>query len=1409
MAPSRPFAYVFALILLSASYPSPAEPPPPAPKPGDQTIEIDFTGKLFGYYRVRAGSKKPFLPPVATFFPAIKEESDQTVMKPANSLLLGMGDNFAPEFGARLQEKGTTGCVPPFAKQSSPEKFFKGADRLVTDAKCDAVANFLEKAGYRALVPGREDFLYGAVWLRNIGDLLSRDKTTASIDHRTIMLGANLRILEDKPPKKGGLSLASCGLLFGEYSSAPGKYRCSTKGYDLASGTSIVPEKFRLLRKLDSWIEEPERYRNWTEITSETLTVSADDKSVTVKDKSKLLDKTTRRQLLLRDLIETLTLSLPFCPLYKPGESEGTVSELQSDLQKLVRDYKPGELVAMGTDWGKAENHLSPAGGKTVGELCGWEARDDAEKAEGVQFASSVSNFAVGLRATLEKEESLETRIQNGFRGKEPVTAPSAESHDTSEKNVVERGILTPEPTTLLKSARTALLLAIAKEQREVGFTVAKVKSPDGQKEFEILVVGVVGVETMQSVQNSNLALALCPVEKGSSQYGICKGNDQPAPADEMKFKVSVTDPVETVEAVVRAASVGRSQKYDLTVLMAQMPHTEAEELVSRVRSHFMRPSIDEPEKEVETGVDIAISEAQQDHATANITLNYDVLNYVRNSDSEKEKPPVTVPVLTPRPAYDTMTESLVQPTMQATVTLSEVCVTSKPHTPSGSGECTKEAKISNIGVASKPDIDVEAASAALKPTDGSGSGPNSALTLLVEELPDSRTYPLTGLGAGAFMGTTCIPGTLYPKPDEEDVSPAAKKARHDTAVILEECQLETMHAVLAVLASRGGADVAMLERRDLWMGKLPSLYDLYEACDRDDETLLNPKAYDRTKTDSGCRLRVALARVLWQDDQSAKLMVSGKDLANVLQKAQSFSDNKSALTTTDIAGQYLQTEGIVSPISGAAALSPGGFSVQSSADCRDPEEEDKPSAGGSHMYCVNGVPLQADHGYWVITSSHLASDKSEYGLSGSNPDDYKATAKKKKESLVDVAVSTSNSPVPQPPDLRSAELNQQQAKIFHVDQGKIVAGYNFQGPTGGSANIINRFQGVSDATASSAGSANLDLEQKERTTWEYKFLSAGVQNDFEFDRQVQDNLTGKFVNGNFTKNMLSAGPLLQLEVPIRFRALQKGEGRFKFHPFAKAVPRWLLVLAPAQYQTQITGSHLNFSANSGQGQVSYVAHRATGLGERIGIRREYDGGKWYPLKSSYFEFGGQFVQQRQVLAGLTFTIPGMAPIVCPANGAQSFASCAPSPKVLTDASTISGQYASTNQYGWYWDIHIQKGLFGKMYDKSTYRTTLTLDSKGDFFKNRGANNAFSTQTWFDAPASIALVFPVFRNVGFAPTYTAYFYGNQIAQDYLLVNTFSVNLRWYLDRDSRVPTRPAVVFKGPASADETQPAKTK
>jgi hypothetical protein len=1331
---------------------------------GGRSTSFQITGKLFGYYRMAHNTGSgPVLAPVPQFL--------SNVDPGQSSILFGMGDNFGPEFGARLQETGKSDDPCHLSLRSakgstpliSPDAYFKAEDRTVPEkplagASCDSVANFMERAGYRALVPGREDFLYGAGWLRDMAFLLSEEEKDGRIrnkDQKTTMLGANLRIVESKAPKTTTNLPRPCELLFGKFVGISQKQLCSNNDADQAPGQALVPEKFRLLREWEVRTKEVKEtpgsagpdfgfdspdYRDSTQIRSD-MTGKRTDEIAAVNA------AITRRQLLLRDLIETLILSLPNCALSGTEQESSEVKALRAQLEPLLGQYTEGDFPATEPQWDHATSALSSLNAEVVKNSCLGATVGKLKWTDAM--TQTVADLGANVKLALDQEKKFENQASMGFpdfQRRLKKESPQFQRDAQKGSIVVEPGVLAfAQAATMLTQAQSSLLIAIAFEQEDVGFT--EVTTPDG---LHMLVVGVIGIETLQEVQDSNMKLTLCGGSGSQRHSSVCSSHGVQVLPDVTKFKVSATDPVQTVELVMRAAQARSkalyNRKYDLIVLMAQMPHTEAEELGARIRSDGVRSGAEDIPH-----FDLVISEAQQDHATTASAVDY--------GSNESD----IVPVLTPYPAYDVNRHSLINPILQVKLRASD-------------------SSTRRVVAVSDPTLIF------------SRDALHSAMSLLVVVLPKHR-YVLPGPDK-ALIDSVCTGPNANVVGSKADVH------------LREECDLAVVHALLGLLASEAGADIAMLERRDFFLDDLPPDYDGYEVCDAHNDAFGDPAA----PTNTDCHLRVALARVLWQFDRANEIMVTGKDVAGVLAKAQQFSDNRSALNTTDVAQQWLETEGVVSPIGNSAVVSTTAFSVQNSSDCHDPEEELKPSAGGKQAFCVNGSFLQTDHGYWVVTSSHIATEKTDYGLSGTNPADY--VAKGAPPGLADLIVAASNklkeaaSNKPKEMGTTTVALQRQQAEIFHVDVGKVVVGYNFQRPIGGSGNIVDRFQGVSDATASSAGSANLDIEQKQRVTWEFKALGSGVQNDLEYDRQVQDNLTDKFVNGNFTKNLLSAGPFLQLEFPFRLTPARNGEKWFTHQSESKSLPRSLLVLAPAQFQTQITGTHFNFAANSGTSQIAYVTPRTHGLGERAGARHEFDGGRWfYPAKTSYFEFGGQFVQQRQVLSGLTFLVPGQAPASCPATGSRSIGNCAP--KDLTTSSNISGAYASTNLYGWYWDIHLQKG-YGKIYDKSTSTVTINLDSKGDFFKDRGPNHAFSTQTWYDAPASVALAFPVLRNLSFAPTYTAYFYGNQISENYLLVHTFSINLRWYLDRDSRVPfLGPALLFKGPASADETQAGKAK
>jgi hypothetical protein len=146
----------------------------------------------------------------------------------------------------------------------------------------------------------------------------------------------------------------------------------------------------------------------------------------------------------------------------------------------------------------------------------------------------------------------------------------------------------------------------------------------------------------------------------------------------------------------------------------------------------------------------------------------------------------------------------------------------------------------------------------------------------------------------------------------------------------------------------------------------------------------------------------------------------------------------------------------------------------------------------------------------------------------------------------------------------------------------------------------------------------------------------------------------------------------------------------------------------------------------------------------------------------------------------------------------------------MIDQSTVLAapvMTANLRVTGLYWDIHLQKGL-SKTAEKKGPGINLTLDTTGNWYTPRGAGQALSTQPQYAIPVALALNFPVFRNLSFSPTYTVFRYASQVTGQSLVDNSYSISLKWYFARDAAVPPRRQLYYQGPASADQTQSAKT-
>jgi hypothetical protein len=325
--------------------------------------------------------------------------------------------------------------------------------------------------------------------------------------------------------------------------------------------------------------------------------------------------------------------------------------------------------------------------------------------------------------------------------------------------------------------------------------------------------------------------------------------------------------------------------------------------------------------------------------------------------------------------------------------------------------------------------------------------------------------------------------------------------------------------------------------------------------------------------------------------------------------------------------------------------------------------------------------------------------------------------------------------------------------------------------------------------------------------------FSIGVQSDAEYDRSALGNLTGKPINASYSLNSFTANGFLQRRVPF------PGDAKTTHGDWGnRELPRTLLVLTPHQYQQQITGSFLFLPFSAGNGEFTLHLPRATGFVDKVGARHEVGGGKWWKAdRTSYAEGGLELGVQNNILQSVKFFTGSMSQF-CSAAAAVTIAGCVSSNKQFpVNASTTvtdpaSGQSSlvtkTLHASGLYWDAHLQKGLL-KEQTAGTYGLNIALDTKGDFFFERRTGASFSTQARYAFPMTASINFPILRNLSLSPTFTSFFYESQVTRQSTTVNTFMISAHWYYARDSAVPFRRELYFKGPASSDQTKTAKLK
>jgi hypothetical protein len=1293
------------------------------------TSQIDYTGSLYGYYRMEYNEPdQKHLLPVKKFLDVYRKSNP-------DNLLIGLGDNFGPEFGASIQlenldtpDPSKGGCnlpqsIDPSSKETRPESLYKDDGRFAPRANCDNVLNFLMHAGFRAVVPGSQDFMYTAQWLRVAGLLLSdadhdsqQSADIANHDHATNLLGANLLIT-----MKG----QRCPLLFSQNPLDKDAFRC------IGSGDQLQPESLDWLTRLDRLSRQSGGSGNPTVQAIQQLATDSANKAA---GRQSVLDELARDELKI----------------------------LQSAWGSRLRSLVPAENNASGKYKSGPQGLFElPASG-----LLNQTALQEILSVLGKLDLAATPEYPLNSadRADFNAyRASLTTVLSNLVKLADPSLPPNP-PRDVLQKVLGDCAQVSIGTCFVLSAdarvaAENGLLRSIAIAEKDTGYTVAQLA--DGSS---VLIVGVTGQNTMKAVSQTNIRLCPGTGKDFVNIFGAC--SDRFTTGEGTAVAV---DPVPITEAVVRGAELlaaDQSQRpFDKIVVMAQMPHTEAEVLSERVSSLLRLDAA----QGRQFHVDAVISEAESGYGTLHVALSYQV----------SAKDPYSAPVVAPIPSYNSQTGDY--PGRVSRLTINSPAGF-PPDTPANSST------VQNFTLTNDPD-------SIFKP-DPVQAGSFTTVDLLNQLMAKLQNAP------------------VLPTPVSRNVDKRDQASKAEFALLND---LER--------AAHPNADVVLLQSRDVELDAMGPGYQDYSACANETE---HPQlcqlrvALDRIfwKGDyieyvavTGKSLKSMIAVSETQLAQQSQLSDTGITQEWLI----SYGIVQSTLTNLTEINQ--NNEPLWIPVDPACqGDSPsqstyciGGTPVSDDAYywlvTSDQLAEDKAVYDSleslpSKNHLRKDVYITAPLSHYLLTSLHLPSPGTGPSTSSSNTLAAQATSQ--------VAPLASSSGTAEKTITSQNEMFQQMP-LWQVDFAKVIASFNSRGPVGGNAYVGQNFTGVSDPRATAPASQELDLELANRITGTFfrpgdshffTPISIGEQTNFAYDRAVIGNLTGKPINASFSLNNLIEGAFLQ----IRLNAKSKAGGA----PRVWSTPRSLLVLTPHQYQVNIDTPYLFFPFSTGVGEVTVQLPRVSVWNDRAGFREEFGSNrpKSFFMNGSYFETGMEFSMQNGNLYSLTFQDGTGTPKTCFASATVTLQTCFSAAKFVISGGAGGTTYKvaekSLHTPGYYWTLHFQNHLFGK---NPATQINLVTDSSGDYFFGRPPAAELPTQTEYAIPLSLALVLPSKGNLTFAPTYSGFYYKAQRSSQDLVVNSFSIAARWYFARDARVPLRRQIELQGPASTDQTHTGK--
>ena len=1272
------------------------------------TTQIDYTGNLYGYYRMEFNeSDQNHLPPVKSFLDFRKSDPSR--------LLLGMGDNFGPEFGASIQlenlntpDPSQGGCklpqtVDPGTKETRPESLYKDDGRVAPRANCDNVLNFLMHAGFRAVVPGSQDFMYTAQWLRVSALLLSnavRDPQQAAEidnhDHAAYILGANLRI---------SLKGQRCPLLFSQNPLGRDAFRC------IADATGLMPEPLDWLGRLDRLSRQSSDQT--VNPTVQAIQQLAAESAAKASGRETVLDELAQDELkILQSAWSTRLGSLVPSGNGSSGkdtrgaqnliEQSSTGSLDQKTLDQILTALNQLDLVYT------PEHPLDPAD----------RADFNTYRASLITILGNLSKLADPSLPANPGKELLQKTLGDCAKG----------------GNIGPCFVLTPDARV---AAENGLLRTIAMEEKDVGYTVAQLA--DGSN---VLIIGITGQSTMKAVSQTNVRL--CPGTGSDSVnvFGACGDRvttgDGTAVAD---------DPVPITEAIVRGAELlaadQNQRPFDKIVVMAQMPHTEAEVLSQRVSTLLGLDAVEGHQYHV----DVVISEAESGYGTPHVDLSY----------AATARGNYSAPVVGPIPSYNPQTGDYPGRVSRLTLTSPSDQSFSLTNDPDSifAPDPVKGANPTTIELLSRLMAQLQNAPAP-QPIVGSDQ-PRKAEFQLLNDLEkaahpnadvvllQSRDVELDAMGPGYTDYSVCANETEHPELCKlrvaldrifwkgdflEYVAVTGKSLKsmlaESEAEMAQQAQLADTGLSQEWLISYGIVQSTLTNITEVNQNNEPLWIPVDPSC-------LGDSPNQSTYCVGGTPISDDAYYWLVTSDQLAQ----DKAVYGTLESLPSKNHQRTDQYITAPLSHYL-----------LASLHLPGPGANPTSSTTTQVAALVPPSGSSEKVITNQNEVFQQMPLWQIEFGKVIASFNSRAPVGGNA--YVGA------NFLGVSDPRATVPTSQELDLELA--NRITGTFFHP---------------GNSAKILTP-------------------------------ISVGEQTNFGYDRALIGNTSGKPINGSYALNNLTEAAFLQIRLNAKSKAgavprvWSTPRSLLVLTPLQYQVnidtPYLFFPFSTGQGSGELTVTLPRVSS----------WNERIGFREEFGSNKPksfFLNGNYFETGIEFSTQKGN-LSSITLQDGSTGT-----PKTCAVTAIATLQSCFSGAKfIINSTTTVVGSPAVETLYtpGYYWTLHFQNHLFGK---NPATQISLVTDSSGDYFFGRPDSAELPTQTKYAIPLSLALTIPARGNLTFAPTYSGFYYKAQQSDKNLVVNSFSIAARWYFARDARVPLRRQLPLQGPASADQTHTGK--